>query len=108
VLKLAVNASGNETLTAWYAANGATSLTLGLGATDVGNIWSSTGSLDTFVLQTDASGTTTAYQPFDEMRFGTALADVSAIPEPSTAALLAGGAAGLVLLGRRRRHAASA
>jgi uncharacterized protein (TIGR03382 family) len=42
---------------------------------------------------------------FDELRFGTTLADVTPIPEPATAAAAAGGFAALLAVLRRRRQA---
>jgi hypothetical protein len=103
VLRLDVNASGNETLTAWYAADGATSLTQGLAPTNVGNIWSSAASLEYFALQVRGGGASSGQiGTFDEMRFGTTLGSVTAIPEPSTWALLAGSLTALVIFRRRR------
>jgi hypothetical protein len=87
VLKLDVNSSGNETMTAWYAQNGATELTEAILNQNVGEIWNDVGDLDTFVAQTDSTGTTTLHLPFDEMRFGTTLGDVTVIPEPTTLGL---------------------
>jgi len=78
VLKLDVDASGNETLTAWYAADGDLTLTPGLAATDVGDIWQAAGDLDTFTLQTQEGGESNVQLGrFDEMRFGTSVADVT-------------------------------
>jgi len=106
VLRLDVNASGNETLTAWYAANNATVLTEALAPANIGDFWSSESDLDTFALQGLASGNgSTNLGYFDEMRFGTTLDSVTtlAVPEPSTWALLAGSFAAFVLFRRYRR-----
>ncbi len=85
VLKLEVGAAGNETLTAWYAADGDLALTPALAATDVGDIWQDAGDLDTFTLQTEEGGTSDVQLGrFDEMRFGTSLTDVTTIPDPAT------------------------
>jgi hypothetical protein len=86
VLKLDVDASGNETLTAWYAADGDQTLTPGLTAADVGDIWQDAGDLDTFTLQAAEGLNTTGTQlgRFDEMRFGTSLSDVTTIADPAT------------------------
>jgi len=103
VLRLDVNASGNETLTAWYAANNATSLTQALVPTDIGTFWSTSADLQRFVLQNRGAGDTTEQVGFfDEMRFGTTLGAVTAIPEPSAFALLATSLSALVFLRRRR------
>jgi hypothetical protein len=84
VLKLDVDASGNETLTVWYAADGDLVLTLGLAATDVGDIWQDAGDLDTFTLQTEEGGESNVQiGRFDEMRFGTSLSDVTQSGLPS-------------------------
>lgn len=105
VLRLDVNASGNETLTAWYAIDGATILTQGLAPTDIGDFWSSPGDLDTFALQIRGAGASSAtIGLFDEMRFGTTLGSVTSIPEPSTHALLALAAVGLGAHVVRRRR----
>lgn len=77
VLKLDVNASGNETLTAWYAENSDAALTLGLTATDVGDIWQDAGDLDTFTVQVNSGRGQEAR--VDEFRFGTELTDVTSL-----------------------------
>ena len=92
VAKLDVNAAGNETLSAWYAVDEATELNAGLTDQNVGDIWQVVGDLDTFVVQTDANAVLSGYQPFDEMRFGTSLGDVTTIPEPATMVMLGLGA----------------
>jgi len=102
VVRLDVNASGNEELSAWYAVDGDTSLTQAISSTVVGDIWDTPGDLDTFVLQSDSNGSTTTWSPFDEMRFGTTLADVSSIPEPSAFGALVGVAVFAWALRRRR------
>jgi len=101
VLKLDVNASGVDTLTAWYATNNASSLTQGLAATSV-ETWTGASSLDYYALQSHTTVADNRLVYFDEMRLGTALADVTTIPEPATVGLsLLGGI--LVLLMRRRK-----
>jgi hypothetical protein len=105
VLRLDVNASGNETLTAWYAIDGATDLTLATNVNqiDIGNFWSSAGDLGTFALQIRGAGASNQIVGFfDEMRFGTSMGSVTAIPEPSTWALLAGSLTALMIFRRRR------
>jgi hypothetical protein len=77
VLRLDVNAAGDETLTGWYAANGASELTLGLAATTI-ETWSGAGSLGYFAAQeVSASGAEQGVVYFDEMRFGTSLNEVT-------------------------------
>ena len=82
VIRLDVNAAGNDTLTAWYAANGATELTLGLTSTSV-ETWDSAQDLKMLVAQQKS---TYDYDPFgsrfDEVRLGTEFADVTTLPEP--------------------------
>ncbi|MGZ0654115.1 PEP-CTERM sorting domain-containing protein [Coraliomargarita sp. W4R72] len=105
VLKLDVNAVGDDVLTAWYAFDGAVTLTEGLSATIVGDIWQDAGDLDTFTLQTKEGGTEGPQAArFDEMRFGTALSDVTsiAIPESSTYGMFFGSVAALLVLRRHR------
>jgi len=105
VLRLDVNASGNETLTAWYAANGDTDLTLATNVNqiDIGNIWSSAADLGTFALQLRGGGaSSTQIGTFDEMRFGTTMGSVTAIPEPSTLVLMVSCLTALVIFRRRR------
>jgi len=103
VLRLDVNASGNETLTAWYAANGDTDLTLATNVNqiDIGNIWSSAADLGTFALQVRGGGSSSQQiGTFDEMRFGTTLGDVTVIPEPATVGLFAISSAAVLLFRR--------
>jgi hypothetical protein len=83
VSRLDVDASGNETLTAWVAADGASNLTLALDAQDVGDIWQDAGDLDTFAVQTGSNADLSGYQPFDEMRFGTNFSAVTTLPDPT-------------------------
>ncbi|MGZ0654114.1 PEP-CTERM sorting domain-containing protein [Coraliomargarita sp. W4R72] len=103
VLKLDVDASGDETLTAWYALDGALTLTEGLTATNIGDVWQDAGDLDTFTLQAEEGGGTGQQAVrFDEMRFGTSLGDVTSIPEPSAYAMFFGSVAAVLVLRRRR------
>jgi hypothetical protein len=107
VLQLDVNASGTESLTAWYAADGATNLTLAGTFTGIES-FSSTADVSRMIVQSRSGGAGhTANQAFfDEVYFGTAFGDVTTapIPEPSTAAALAGVAMlGAAALRRRRR-----
>lgn len=110
VLKLDVSTTGNESLSAWYAPDGATELSVSLTAVDVGNIYTGTSSLGGILLQVrNQGGGSNAGKTnlFDELRFGTALSDVTtaSIPEPASVALASGGlAATLIGLGRRRRR----
>jgi len=113
VLRLQTSTSGNELLSAWYAPAGATSLTLGFADLDVGNIFSGTSSLGALLLQTrNQNGSSNSGKTvlFDEIRFGTAPADVTtafiAVPEPATFASLAGGVAAALAFARRRRRSA--
>ena len=100
VLKLDANAGGNDTFSAWYAADGDTSLTEGLAATSL-ETWSDAGYLRRMVAQEKS---TYAFNPFggrfDEIRLGTELADVTTIPEPATLGLI-GLAAGAIFVTRR-------
>lgn len=108
VLQLDVNASGTDTLTAWYAQNNAGSLTQGLAPTSV-ETWSGAASLGFFAEQAHSTvSDAAAFIAFDEMRFGTSVTDVTAVPEPSTWALLtiSGGMTFLMIM-RRRRHASA-
>jgi len=101
VLRLDVDDSGDETLSAWYAIDGATSLTQGLAPTNIGDFWSSAGDLGTFALQIRAAGASNQIVGFiDEMRFGTSLSDVTVIPEPATIGML--GVSFVTLFLRRR------
>lgn len=105
VLRLDVNASGNETLTAWYGTSDASDLTLGLAATDIGSFWTSAADIDTFVLQVrNPNNSSASVANFDEMRFGTTMADVTTVPEPSCVALIAGGLTALVAFRRKRAN----
>jgi hypothetical protein len=90
VVRLNVNASGADTLTAWYAANGATQLTLGQAATNV-ETYASGADLQRIGLQYNAGATAgaVAHVYFDEIRLGTTLGDVTTIPEPTTVGLFA-------------------
>ena len=109
VLKLDVNTSGNESLSAWYAPSSASELSIGLSSVNVGDIYSSPGNLGAFVFQTtNFSGDSNSGRTvlFDELRLGTAWTDVTtaAAPEPAQATLLCGaGSMALYALRRRRR-----
>lgn len=92
VLRLDVNASGNETLNAWYAAPGDTSLTPALTDQSV-ETYTEAADLSTFIAQT-IGGSNGAGSRLDEMRFGTTLSDVTTIPEPAAMDLV-----GLVSIG---------
>ena len=106
VLKFDVSTTGNESLSAWYAPSSASELSVGLTSVDVGDIYSSPSSIGALLIQTrnqssnNNSGRTVV---FDEMRFGTAWADVTtaAVPEPAQAALLCG--VGVAFFACRRR-----
>jgi len=67
----------------------------------VGDIWQDAGDLDTFVAQTKTTFQLDDHEPFDEMRFGTALGDVTTIPEPAALGMI-GLASGAILFIRRR------
>ena len=101
VLQLDVNAAGNDTLTAWYAADGDTSLTQGLAATSV-ETWDAAGDLGRLLAQASPNGVALTGLQLDEVRLGTELADVTAIPEPATLGLI-GLAAGALYMSRRFR-----
>lgn len=104
VLSLQVNAAGADTLNAWYAPNGATTLTQGLVDQSV-ETWSSASDLQAFVAQFNAAGNGGNGVYYDEVRFGTSMSDVTLIPEPATTALMFGGLAlsGLFLRRRMKR-----
>ena len=111
VLRISAATSGNEFLSAWYAPDGATELTQGFMGVDVGNIFTSAANLGSLTLQTrNQSGGSNANKwiSFDELRFGTTAADVtaaSAVPEPAGAAACAGALAAFAACLRRRRRA---
>ena len=86
VLRLDVNASGNETLNAWYAAPGDNDLTHALVDQSV-ETYTEAADLSTFIAQTIGGSNGTGPR-LDEMRFGTALSDVTAIPEPAVMGLM--------------------
>jgi len=101
VMKLDVNASGNESLTVWYAKNGDANLTLGLATTDIGDFWSSAADIGTFAAQIRGAGSSNKSIGYvDEVRFGTTLGDVTAIPEPATLGLFTLSSAALLLARR--------
>jgi len=102
VLRLDVNASGNDALSVWYAKDGDVGLTQVVSNQDVGNIWASSADLDTLAIQVKTGGAT-AIQTLgyiDEMRFGTTLQDVTTIPEPATLGLFTLSSAALLLARR--------
>ncbi len=106
VLKAELGAgTGDDTLTAWYALDGETGLTLAATWSNLTIVDSAT-DLNIFAVTTRS--TITGYTGYadntyiDEMRFGTTLQDVSSIPEPTTLGLLGVGMA-LTLLARRTR-----
>jgi PEP-CTERM motif len=107
VVRLDTLAAGNETLTAWYAANGDAALTsTSVSSTTIGDVYSTGASVGRLALQSISTGAPVSNGIlFDEVRLGTAFEDVTsaAIPEPSSFAALAG----VALLGfaasRRRR-----
>jgi hypothetical protein len=103
VLKLDVNATGNETLSAWYAASGDTKLNDGFSGVSV-ETWSKAADLSRLSTQISsgtayAAGTGTG---FDEVYLGTKLSDVTtaAIPEPTTLGLFVVSFAGLMVFRR--------
>jgi hypothetical protein len=102
-----VLAAGQDTLTAFTARNGETVLTQALGPTSV-TTWTAVGDIDHFTMMARGQNNTGngAGVFFDEMRFGTTLADVTirAVPEPSRV-LLTGLGLGALLLRRRRSRA---
>ena len=104
VLSLTVDASGTETLTPLYATSDATVLTLGgVGSASV-ETWTGAASFDYFALQSRGGGINNGQDVnFDEMRFGTALSDVTTVPEPATVSLLLGGILFIYLARRKRR-----
>lgn len=109
VLKFDVSTTGNESLSAWYAPSSASALSIGLTSVNVGDIYSGPSSIGAMLVQTrnqssnNNSGRTVL---FDEIRFGTALADVTtaAIPEPAQTALLCAAGAALYCIRQRRRQ----
>jgi hypothetical protein len=108
VLRLDVSTSGNESLSAWYAPSSASELSVGLTSVNVGDIYSAPTSIGATLIQTrnqSSINNTGKTVQFDELRFGTAWADVTtaAIPEPARASFLFGASAALCALRRRRR-----
>jgi hypothetical protein len=76
---------------------------------NVGDIYSSPSSIGALLIQTrnqSALNNTGKTVLFDELRFGTALSDVTtaAIPEPAQACLLVGAGAALCALRRREKR----
>jgi hypothetical protein len=105
VVRIDFNASGNDTVRLYLAP----SLADGEPVTAVSTRSIASLSLDSIRLAAGYDNGThaTAAAWFDEIRIGTTFADVipTTVPEPSSAAVLAGAAAlGLVTLGRRRRR----
>ncbi len=103
LLQLDVDASGNEFFTAGYAANGASAFTFTHSAVDVGDIWSTSSDLGYLILQARARGTEQDIMGFaDEFYFGTSMAEVTAIPEPSQFSMCIGFAVFYMLFSFRR------
>ena len=92
VLRLDVNETGDDTLSAWVGLHNATELHEALAPTIV-STFTSTSDLSRFMLQA-SQGTAAAADPifFDEFRFGTTLESVTtmAIPEPAHLAFILG------------------
>ncbi len=84
----------NDTLTLWNVADPGS----GLGSTSI----TMTADLDQSGFDTLTIASRQDNTPFDEIRFGTSLADVGVIPEPSSLALI--GLAGLAVLLFRRQQ----
>lgn len=111
VLRITVATSGNELLSAWYAPDGAAELTPGFAGVDVGNLFTSPANLGSLIFQTrnqSGGSNTNKWVIFDELRFGTAAADVTAasmIPEPAGLVAWAGTLAASAAFLRRRRRA---
>jgi hypothetical protein len=82
VLRLDVDAAGDEILTAWIVRDADASLTQVLAPTPVGNFWATPADLEIFTLQTRGAGVENREMGrFDEMRFGTTLEAVTtAVP----------------------------
>jgi hypothetical protein len=82
VLKLDVDATGDEILTAWIVREGDGILTPALEPTPIGDFWDRPSDLQTFAIQTRGAGVEQqALGHFDEMRFGTTLEAVTtAVP----------------------------
>ena len=99
VLQLDVNAGSADTLSAWYAKDGDTSLTQGLAATSV-ETWDATGDLSRLLFQANPNGEAHTGLNFDEVRLGTTLADVTTIPEPATLGLIGLAAGGIFMMRR--------
>jgi hypothetical protein len=99
VLQLDAADGSADTLNAWYAADGDTQLTHALTDASI-ETWTSADSLKRLVLQSK-SGTTTLNGAYvDELRLGTALSDVTTIPEPTSVSLLVVSTVGLFLARR--------
>ncbi len=81
VLRLDVNARGQETLSGWYAADGASELTKGFTAQV--ETWGGAEDLSNLVVQMNSATTQVADEVhLDEIRFGTSLASVTTLPKP--------------------------
>jgi hypothetical protein len=108
VLRLDTSTSGNETLTAWYAAEGDTALTAtSVASSAIGDVYTGGSSLGRLAIQSISTGAPASNGTlFDEVRLGTELGDVTLapIPEPATFAVLAAVAV-LGLAATRRRRA---
>ena len=98
VLQLDVDASGNDALTAWYAADGDAALTKALDAVSV-ETWVSADDLRMMVAQTKSpNAVITPGVHVDEVYFGTTLGDVTTIPESATLGLVVLSSAAMLML----------
>jgi len=85
VLKLDLDAGGEDTLTAWVAQAGAIELTQALSIN--ADIFDSAADLRYFTLQRRGGTSGSGIVELDEWRFGTTLESVTVIPEPATLSL---------------------
>ncbi|MDP0496078.1 MAG: hypothetical protein Q7Q73_07695 [Verrucomicrobiota bacterium JB024] len=108
VAQLLVNESGNDTLNVWVLTSTPVDESAILSITPTltvssADILSNSSELDTLLLNSGATGSTSSLS-FDDTHIGTTYADLTSIPEPAEAAGLAGALAVLaVFLARRRR-----
>ncbi|MFA5689111.1 MAG: PEP-CTERM sorting domain-containing protein [Kiritimatiellales bacterium] len=100
ILGLELNASGNDTLTAWYAMDGASDITLAGSWSDFDIDLSDLGCFGFASLRDGGTGTGTGVL-FDEWRFGSSILDVVSVPEPVTIGMVGIGAILTVFI---RRH----